>query len=73
MKKLSRIVALAVTATALLATAAPAHAEGESTVATTTAYAGDDCIDQPVSYSVALPADVEGLVPGDPGDLPRRH
>ena len=60
MKTLSRIVALAVTATALVATAAPAHALGESTVATTTmAYAGDDCIDHPFNYSVALPADTK--------------
>lgn len=57
MKPLSRIVAMAVTATALVATAAPAHAVGESTVSTTTAYAGDSCIEHPINYSVALPAD----------------
>ena len=56
MKTLSRIVALAVTATALVATTAPAHAVGESTVTTTTAYVGDNCIDQPVNYSVNIPA-----------------
>ena len=56
MKTLSRIVALAVTATALVATAAPAHAVGESTVNTSTAYVGDNCIDQPVNYSVNIPA-----------------
>lgn len=59
MKTLSRIVALAVTATALVATAAPAHAVGESTVTTTTAYAGDSCINHPLNYSVALPADTK--------------
>lgn len=59
MKTLSRIVALAVTATALVATAAPAHAVGESTVSTTTAYAGDTCIEHPINYSVALPADAK--------------
>lgn len=59
MKTLSRIVALAVTATALVATAAPAHAVGESTVTTTTAYAGDTCINHPFNYSVALPEDTK--------------
>ncbi|MEO5663331.1 MAG: hypothetical protein ABIR39_08595 [Nocardioides sp.] len=57
MKTLSRIVALAVTATALVATTAPAYALGESTATTTTAYVGDNCIDQPVTYSANVPAD----------------
>ncbi len=57
MKTISRIVALAVAATALVATTTPAHAVGESTASTTTAYVGDNCIDHPVNYSVALPAD----------------
>ncbi|PUA82824.1 hypothetical protein [Nocardioides currus] len=59
MKLISRLVALAVTATAVVASASPALAVGESTVSTTTAYVGDNCIDQPVNYSVALPADVK--------------
>ena len=57
MKTISRIVALAVTATALVASANPAHAFGESTATATTAYAGDNCIDHPVSYSANVPAD----------------
>ena len=57
MKLISRIVALAVTATAVVASASPALAVGESTATTTTAYVGDNCIDQPLNYSVALPAD----------------
>lgn len=59
MKTISRAVAMAVAATALVATASPAHAVGESTASTTTAYAGDNCIDHPVNYSVALPADAK--------------
>src|SRR5687768_14437606 len=59
MKTISRIVALAVTATALVATASPAQAVGESTASTTTAYVGDNCINHPVNYSVALPADAQ--------------
>lgn len=59
MKNLSRIVALAVTATALVATAAPAHAVGESTATTTTAYTADTCINHPVNYSVNLPPDAQ--------------
>jgi len=59
MRTVSRIVALAVAATALVATASPAHAVGESTASTTTAYVGDNCIDHPVNYSVALPADAQ--------------
>lgn len=39
--------------------AAPAHAVGESSATTTTAYAGDNCIDHPVNYSVNLPADAK--------------
>jgi len=59
MKTISRIAALAVAATALVATASPAHAVGESTATTTTAYAADTCINHPVNYSVALPADAQ--------------
>ncbi|KRF37621.1 hypothetical protein [Nocardioides sp. Soil805] len=59
MKLTARIAALAMTAAALVATAAPAHAVGESTATTPTAYVGDNCIDQPVNYSVNLPADVK--------------
>lgn len=59
MKTLSRIVALAVTATALVATTAPAYAVGETTATTTTAYTSDTCINQPVNYTVNLPADAQ--------------
>ncbi|WP_457206268.1 hypothetical protein [Nocardioides sp. P5_C9_2] len=59
MKLTARIAALAMTAAALVATAAPAHAVGESTATTPTAYVGDTCIDQPVSYTVNIPADAK--------------
>lgn len=59
MKLTARIAALAVAASALVATAAPAHAVGESTATTPTAYVGDTCIDQPVNYAVNLPADAK--------------
>lgn len=59
MKTISRVAALAVATTALVATALPAHAVGESTATTTTAYAGDNCIDQPVNYTINLPADAQ--------------
>lgn len=57
MKLIPRFLALAVTAAALVATATPANAVGESTVTTTTAYVGDNCIDQPVTYTANVPAD----------------
>lgn len=59
MKTLSRVVALAITATALVATATPAHAVGETTATSTTAYVGDSCVDQPINYTIALPADAQ--------------
>lgn len=59
MKLTARLAALAMTAAALVATAAPAHAVGESTATSTTAYVGDNCIDQPVNYSANLPADAK--------------
>ena len=59
MKLTARFAALALTAAALVTTASPAHATGESTATSTTAYVGDTCIDQPVNYSVNLPADAK--------------
>lgn len=59
MKLTARLAALALTAAALVTTGAPAHAVGESTATTTTAYVGDTCIDHPVNYSVSLPADAQ--------------
>jgi hypothetical protein len=59
MKLTARFAALALTAAALVTTSAPAHAVGESTASTTTAYVGDTCVDHPVNYSVSLPADAK--------------
>jgi hypothetical protein len=59
MKIISRVAALAVAATALVAVAAPAQAVGESTASTTTAYVGDTCVNHPVNYSVNIPADAQ--------------
>jgi hypothetical protein len=59
MKLTARLAALVLASAALVTTTAPAHATGESTATTTTAYVGDTCINQPVSYTVNLPADAK--------------
>lgn len=59
MKITARLTSLALAVAAFTMTAAPAHAVGESTVSATTAYAGDNCINHPINYSVNLPADAQ--------------